>query len=198
MLRVGLTGGLGCGKSLVGAELERLGCFVIRADEVGHAVLSPGAEAYSPVLEAFGPELRNPDGTIDRRKLAALVFHSSERLAVLNSIVHPAVFRREEQLISAAAASGENEIAVVEAAVLIEAGNYRAYDRIVVVTCAEAQQIERAMKRDGTTSEAIEARLRHQMPVSEKVKYADFVIDGSGTVEQTLEQTRTVYARLRK
>src|SRR5438270_3665539 len=98
MLKVGLTGGLACGKSFVGEELARLGCFLIQADEIGHEVLAPGGEAYDGVVAEFGREIVGADGQIDRRALAARVFGAPERLTKLNSLVHPAVFRREEEL----------------------------------------------------------------------------------------------------
>jgi dephospho-CoA kinase len=197
MTRVGLTGGLASGKSFVGRVLEDLGCHVMRADDVGHAVLMPGGEAYGPVLEAFGTAILSPDGLIDRKKLAAEVFGNPERLAALNAIVHPAVIRREQDFLAEIAERDPDGIGVVEAAILIETGSYRRFDRMILVVCTEEQQIERAMHRDGSTREQAEARLKRQMPLSEKRKYADFVIDTSGSKENTMEQTRRVYDALR-
>ena len=197
MLKVGLTGGLASGKSFVGAALSELGCHLIQADALGHEALLPDGEAYRPVVEAFGPGILNVDGTIDRKKLAQEVFGKPERLALLNSFVHPVVFRREEELIERYAAVDPGGIAVVEAAIMIEAGSYRRYDRLIVVVCSEEQQLERALRRDGATREEVVARLRHQMPLSEKRKFADYVIDTSGTKEQTLDQVRIVYEALR-
>jgi dephospho-CoA kinase len=197
MLQVGLTGGLASGKSHVGRHLADLGCFLVKADEMGHLVLQPGGEAYQPAIDEFGPEILNSDGTIDRRKLAALVFDNPEQLDKLNQMVHPPVRRRTRDLIEHFRDAHPDGIAVVEAAILIETGAYRNYDRLIVVTCTEAQQIERAMDRDKITREEAEARLRRQLPLSEKVKYADFVIDTSGTRESTAVQTRAVYEALR-
>jgi dephospho-CoA kinase len=197
MLRVGLTGGLASGKTFVGSVFASLGCLVVRADELGHEVLLPGGEAYDAVVAEFGREILNPDGTIQRRALAALVFHSPERLAVLNALVHPPVRARTERLIRDFAAQHPDGIAVIEAAILVETGSSKKYDRLVVAVCGDEQQIERAMARDHSTREEVMDRLSRQMPLSEKVKYADYVIDTSGTKEHTIEQTKKVFEALR-
>lgn len=197
MLRVGLTGGLASGKSFVGRELEELGCLLVLADEVGHQVIEPGAEAYQGVVDEFGRAILNADGTIDRRRLGALVFGKPERLEKLNALVHPPVRARIEKTIEEFERREPNGIAVAEAAILIEAGTYRRYDRLIVAVCNEEQQIERAMMRDQLTREEVVDRLRRQMPLQEKVKYADYVIDTSRTKESTIEQTRSVYDALR-
>ena len=197
MLRVGLTGGLASGKTFVGHALEELGCHVIRADELGHQVLLPGTEAFEPVIHEFGRGVLADDGTIDRRKLAKLVFERPEQLAKLNAIVHPAVFRREERMMEEFSAADPHGIAVVEAAILVETGSYKRFDRLIVVVCTIEQQLERAMRRDSYTREETLARLKRQLPLEEKVRLADYVIDTSGTKESTLEQTHQVYQSLR-
>jgi dephospho-CoA kinase len=198
MLKVGLTGGLACGKSLVGDVLRGYGCLVIQADELGHAVLAPDGEAYAPVVREFGRGILDHAGEIDRRALAAQVFGDPGRLETLNKLVHPAVFRREDELIAEFAAREPHGIAVVEAAILIETGSYRRYHRIVLVTCREEQQVERAMRREGATLADVTARLSRQMPLAEKRKYADFVIDTSGEKEETVRQTCAVFQELRR
>jgi len=198
MLKVGLTGGLACGKSFVGQALADLGCHLLQADQLGHAVLSPGGEAYTAVLREFGPGVLNAGGEIDRRALAAQVFGSPERLALLNSFVHPPVIRQEEEWLARMAAQDPHGIAVVEAAILIETGSHKRFDRLIVVICNTEQQLERSMKRDGVAREEVLARLSRQMPISEKRKFADFVVDSSGTKEETLRQTRAVYDSLRR
>ncbi len=197
MLRVGLTGGLASGKSFVGHALEELGCVLIQADELGHKVIEPGGEAYAGVIQEFGREILNRDGTVDRRRLAAEVFGQPERLQKLNALVHPPVRVRAETLIEQFGARHPNGIAVTEAAILVESGTYRDYDRLIVAVCREDQQLDRAMKRDHLTQEEVLDRLRRQIPLQEKLKYADYVIDTSGTKQHTLEQTRAVYASLR-
>jgi dephospho-CoA kinase len=198
MLKVGLTGGLACGKSFVGEALASLGCYLLQADQLGHEVLRPGGAAYADVVREFGPGILAPTGEIERRALAAQVFESPERLALLNSLVHPPVLRQEEEWMARIADQDPHAIAVVEAAILIETGSFRRFDKLIVVSCEEQQQIERARKRDGVSREDALARLRRQMPVSEKRQFADFIIDTSGTKQETLRQTRTVYEALRR
>jgi dephospho-CoA kinase len=197
MLRIGLTGGLASGKSFVGRALAEMGCQLIEADSLGHQVMAKGAEAYPAILQEFGPEILNDQHEIDRRKLGALVFADPERLKKLNAIVHPAVRARSVSLTEALAQRDPHGIIVYEAAILVETGSFRDYNRLIVASCTEEQQIERAVARDHLTREEVQNRLRRQMPLEEKVKYADYVIDTSGTKEHTLDQTRTVYASLR-
>lgn len=198
MLKVGLTGGLACGKSFVGEILRGYGCLLIQADELGHAVLEPGGEAYGDVVREFGGEILDSDGRIDRRALAALVFGAPERLAALNRLVHPPVFQRENALMAEFAAREPHGIAVVEAAIIIETGSYRGYDRIVLVTCREEQQVERALRREGASEGDVRARLSRQMPLEEKRKYAQFVIDTSGEKAETVSKTCAVFQELRR
>jgi dephospho-CoA kinase len=196
-LRVGLTGGLASGKTYVSEELERLGCFVVHADALGHAVLIPGGEAYDATVREFGAGILNPDGTINRRLLASAVFGRPESLERLNSFVHPPVRARTERALAEFFERQPDGIAVVEAAILVETGSWRNYDKLIVVVCTPEQQIERAAKRDGLTREEAMARLARQMPLSEKMRYADYVIDTSGEKEHAIEQTRRVYSELR-
>jgi dephospho-CoA kinase len=198
MLRIGLTGGLASGKSFVGRALKEMGCFLIEADDLGHKVMAKGAESYNAILAQFGTEILNAEGEIDRRKLASQVFGQPELLAKLNAIVHPAVRARGRQLEESFQEREPDGICVYEAAILIETGSFRDFDRLIVASCTEEQQIERAVLRDHFTREEVLNRLRRQMPLEEKVKYADYVIDTSGTKEHTLDQTRTVYASLRR
>jgi dephospho-CoA kinase len=165
---------------------------------LGHQVLLPGGEAYAPVVREFGPGILAENGDIDRRALAEQVFSSSERLALLNSLVHPPVLRQEDAWLDRVAACDPRGIAVIEAAILIEIGVHRRFDKLIVVVCEEEQQIERSMKRDGVERERVRTRLSRQMPLSEKRKFADFIVDTSGTKEETLRQARAVYDSLRR
>jgi dephospho-CoA kinase len=198
MLKVGLTGGIACGKTFVGETLAGKGCLVIHADELGHEVLAPGGEAYEAVIQEFGRDILAGDGSIDRRALAARVFGNSDRLARLNALVHPAVIRLEEERIADFARRDPKGIAVVEAAILIETGSYKRFNKMILVTCREDQQLERAMRRAGAAEVDVRARLSRQMPVDEKRKFADFVIDTSGEKEDTRRQTLAVYEELRR
>jgi dephospho-CoA kinase len=198
MLHVGLTGGLASGKSFVGRALEDLGCYLIQADELGRRVIEQGGETYEAVVVTFGKEILDPDGAINRRRLAAIVFPDPQQLAKLNALIHPHVKIREKALAADFGRRHPDGIAVTEAAILVETGSYKDYDRLIVAVCGPEQQIERAMERNGASREEVLYRLRRQMPLDDKVKYADFVIDTSGSKENTLAQTRNVYEALRR
>jgi dephospho-CoA kinase len=197
MLRVGLTGGLACGKSFVGHSLADIGCYLIEADKLGHEVMLPGAEAYDAIVQEFGPQVLDSDGRVNRRKLSGIVWNDPERLGKLSSLVHPPVQVREEIRMAEIARSDPHAIVVVEAAILVETGRYKCFDRLIVVTCASEQQMERALERGSYNKEEILARLNRQLPLAEKLRVADYVIDTSGAKEATLEQVRTVYDKLR-
>lgn len=198
MLRVGLTGGLATGKSLVGDALVNLGCHLLQADQVGHAVLAPDGEAYAAVIAQFGTGIVDPDGVINRKRLAEIVFGDPAQLTRLNALVHPAVFARQEAWFAEIAAREPKAVAIVEAAIMVETGSFRRYDRIILTVCREVQQIARAMARDGLTEVQVRERIARQLPESEKRKKANYVIDTSGTLDQTLEQTAQVCAILKR
>ncbi len=197
MLRVGLTGGLASGKTFVGRALAALGCYLIEADKLGHQVMLPGAEAYAAILREFGPTILDAEGRISRRKLSGIVWNNPERLEKLNSLVHPPVQQREEISMAEIARADPDAIVVVEAAILVETGRYKSFDRLIVVTCTAEQQMERALERGSYNVEEILARLSRQLPLAEKLRVADYVIDTSGPKEATLEQVQKVYAALR-
>jgi dephospho-CoA kinase len=193
MLKVGLTGGYATGKTFVACEFERLGCHIIFADQLGHATLLPGGAAYGPAIGLFGRDILLPDSTIDRKKLASIVFDAPDQLAKLNAIVHPAVFQLEEQMLADFKTREPNGIAVLEAAILIETGRYADCDKLILTACERETQIARGMKRDGLTREAVLARLDRQLSLEEKKRYADFVIDTGGGKEETVKQVETVF-----
>jgi len=201
MLRIGLTGGLASGKSFVGRTLvdlgADLGCLLIQADELGREVQEPGGEAYDDIVREFGREILNVDGSLNRRRLAVVAFHDPERLNTLNALVHPHVRDRRHRIEEEFARAHPHGIAVTEAAILIETGSYREYDRLIVAVCPPGLQVERAMARDHLTREEVLDRMRQQMPLDQKIKFADYVIDTSGPKEETLAQVRSVYESLR-
>ena len=197
MLRVGLTGGLASGKTFVGRALVDLGCYLIEADKLGHEVMLPGGEAYAAIVQEFGPGVVDDAGRISRRKLSGIVWNTPERLEKLNSLVHPPVQQREESQMAQIGQADPRAIVVVEAAILVETGRYKSFDRLIVVTCSAEQQLERALERGSYKREEILARLSRQLPLEEKLRVADYVIDTSGSKEATLEQVRTVYGKLR-
>ena len=197
MLRVGLTGGLASGKSSVGQALVELGCHLLSSDELGHQVIEPDGEAYQAVIREFGRDILETGGSIDRGRLGRLVFGDRVLLGRLNAIVHPAVIAREERWLAAIAAEDPQGIAVVEAAILIETESYRRFQRLILAICDREQQIERAMRRDRLSGGEVRERLARQMPLAEKVKFADYVIDTSGDRENTVRQARAVCRMLR-
>ncbi|MBY0505793.1 MAG: dephospho-CoA kinase [Bryobacteraceae bacterium] len=195
MLRVGLTGGLATGKSFVGQALVKLGCHLLQADHLGHAVLAPDGEAYQAVIDAFGRQILNDDGQINRKRLGEIVFANPAELARLNALVHPAVFARQEAWF---ASRPPGAIAIIEAAIMVETGSYRRYHCLILTVCRPELQIARAMARDGLTEAQVRDRLARQLPESEKRKHAHFVIDTSLSEEDTLAQTAQVCAQLKR
>ena len=198
MLKVGLTGGMACGKSFVAAALGRLGCYIIEADEVAHEVIEPGGEAYDPVLVAFGADILDKDKRIDRSLLATKVFDDAAQLDRLNAIVHPAVRTRALRQFAEIGERDRHAVVIYVAAILIESGAYHEVDKIVVVSCTREQQIERALHRPGASEASVLARLERQMPLQKKKEFADYIIDTSGAREDTLRQTEVIYEDLRR
>lgn len=198
MIEVGLTGGYATGKSFVASELERAGCHVIHADLLGHRVLEPGGEAYQPTLELFGDRILGPNGAIDRKKLAVIVFGDHALLEKLNEFVHPAVIRLERDLLGEFAREDPRGIAVIEAAILIETGRYVSFDRLILTACDEETQIARGIKRDHLSREQVLARLAAQLPFEEKKRHADYVVDTSGPKEATIQQVDKIFGELKQ
>ncbi len=197
MLRVGLTGGIGCGKSVVAAMLREQGFLVLDADTLAHQLVEPGQPAYDDVLQEFGKGVCDASGKIDRAKLAAIVFAEPAKLARLNQIVHPRVAEAQERQFTEWQRTHPRGVAVVEAALLVEAGAHNRLDRLVVVWCRPEQQIERLRER-GMSAEEAQRRIASQMPLEEKRRLAEFQIDCSGTIEHTRQQVERLAAHLRQ
>ena len=191
---MGLTGNIAVGKSRAAARFAELGAAVIDADRVSREVMKPGAPAYFGVIEAFSPDILSGDGTIDRRRLGGIVFASEEKKRLLESIVHPAI--RDAIAMKIAEKEKISNIVIVEAALMVETGGYKEYDRLIVVTCPPATQLARLTGRDGLTVSEAKARIAAQMPMDEKIRFADYVIDASGSIESTLEQVDIIYREL--
>lgn len=183
MLTIGLTGGIGSGKSTVAKILAGLGAPIIDADKVGHAIYEPGAPAYADMIAAFGEAILAPDRTIDRKKLGPIVFADPAALKRLNSIVHPRMFARMREMIEGMRAAGERKPIVVEAAILIEANWQPLFDEIWLVVTSREQVIDRIERDRGMQREQTEARIRVQLPDDERRKHATTVITNDGTVE---------------
>ncbi|MGE5321314.1 MAG: dephospho-CoA kinase [Actinomycetota bacterium] len=200
MLRVGLTGGISCGKSTVGKMFSDLGAHLIEADSIAHELYRPGQPVYNELLEKFGPDIIRPDGEIDRPRLAAAAFDGG-RVEELNKIVHPAVIKRQEQWMYQIGEKEPYAVAMVEAALILEAGARGQFDKIIVVTCRPEQKVSRYAERAGIPESAaraeVQRRSKAQMSDDEKVRRADFVVDNSGPAELTRQQVERIYAELR-
>jgi dephospho-CoA kinase len=196
MLRVGLTGGYATGKSYVASELERLGAKVIYADVLGHDVLLPSGEAYAATLQLFGPSILGVDGLIDRKKLAQVVFGHPEQLKQLTDIVHPGVRRLEARLAAEYAARDPHAIVVTEAAILIETGRYKDFDRLIVTVCSLETQIRRGIKRDHLTRDEVLERIGRQIPSEQKQAYAQYVVNTDGPKSATIPQVQRIFSEL--
>ncbi|ADO45356.1 dephospho-CoA kinase [Hydrogenobacter thermophilus TK-6] len=192
MLKVGLTGNIGCGKSTVARMFMELGAYTFDADAIIRTFYQEKGEVYRKVVEAFGEGILDKEGNIDRKKLADLVFLDINKLRLLESITHKALYERLEEEFRRLP---QDAIAIVEASLLVEKGTYKNYDRLIVVYAPYEVCKERAIK-SGFSSEDFERRWKNQMPPEEKLKYADFVIDNSGSLESTQKQVKKVYREL--
>ena len=199
MLKVGLTGGIACGKSFALKEFQKLGVHGIDSDRIGHQVIEKDGPAFQAVIEEFGDSILDPAGSIDRRKLGALVFGDDGRRRRLNELVHPFIFEREDQVLNSLQNPLSNlrpAIVMTDAALMVETGSYRRYDFVVVIYCPPEIQLRRLLTRDGIREAAAQSRIRSQMPVLEKLRYADFIIDNSGKMSNTIEQIHQVHNEL--
>ena len=201
MLRVGLTGGIGCGKSAVAAMMRDLGCHVVDADQMAHRLTEPGQPAYQEVLREFGSEILDAQGRVARAKLAEIVFADPARLARLNAIVHPPVLKELEIELARLARNDSRGVAVVEAALLVESGYHHSLDRLIVVWCTPEQQLARLTdpaSGRGMTPEQAQRRIAAQLSLAEKRKLATDEIDCSGTLDQTRRQVTALVDRLKR
>ncbi len=192
---VGLTGGIAAGKSSVGRLFRDLGVSVVDADEVARDVVERGSEGLREIVDAFGSEVLTADGSLDRKKLGAIVFEEPTRRKQLEAITHPRIGARSMQLMAEIAARGE-QLAIYEAALLVENGSYRMMQALVVVAAHEATQIARIILRDGLDEAAARARIAAQLPLADKIAVADFVVWNDGTEAQLAVRVREVHSAL--
>jgi len=195
MLRIGLTGGIASGKSTVASMLRDLDCPVLAADALGHELLEPGQTAYAEVVREFGIDILDSYGNVDRTALGEIVFADEERRGKLNAILHPRIREIIEKWFAALDQPGGPELAIVEAALIIEAGFNQNLDKLIVCWCRRAQQVERLLERGLTEEQALQ-RIAAQMPMEEKRSLADETIDCSGTLEETERAVEVVVKRL--
>jgi dephospho-CoA kinase len=195
-LLVGLTGGIATGKSTVDAVLRELGAVIVDADVLAREVVEPGEPALAEIAAEFGPRVLGPDGRLDRKALGAIVFSDPERRRKLEGMTHPRIRERFQRRIDELTAQNFRGLVFFDAPVMIESGNYRNMDRLVVVIADEATQIARLMARDGIDREEALRKIRSQMPLAEKAKLADYVIDNSGDPAATAAAARRVHQAL--
>jgi dephospho-CoA kinase len=205
VLKVGLTGGIAVGKSTVGEMFAAQGAQVIQADQIAHQLMQPGEPVYQEVVASFGAGILDPDRTVNRARLAELAFGGPgkpSRVQELNRIVHPAVIRRQEEWMEQVGRRDPHAIAMVEAALILEAGMAKGFDRLIVVTCQPEQRIERTAHRlkvdPETARREVTRRMAAQLPDEEKVRAADYVIDNSGSLDETERQVKKIYAELKQ
>lgn len=196
MLKVGLTGGIACGKSHTLKQFHKLGAVTIDADRIAHLVMQPGKPAYENIVQLFGPDILAPDKTIDRRRLAKLVFSDPDLRAKLNAAVHPHVYEAEHQEIDKARLINSSPMVLVDAALMVETGSYKGYQVVIVVYCRPDIQLNRLMSRDDLPEEEAVRRIESQMPILEKIKYADYVVENSGKLADTNQQVKHIFADL--
>jgi dephospho-CoA kinase len=217
MLKVGLTGGIASGKSVVGEMFVALGAQLIQADRVAHELMRPGEPVYHEVVRHFGTAILHPDLSVNRAKLAEAVFGPASsppanptassasslpaRVRELNRIVHPAVIRAQEEWMAETGRRDKNAVAMVEAALILESGAEKGFDRLIVVTCSDEQRVARFAARQDLSLDAarkeVGRRMAAQLPEAEKIKAADFVIDNSGSLGATREQVQRVWRSLK-
>jgi dephospho-CoA kinase len=199
LLKVGLTGGVACGKSTVGDMFVRHGAHLVKADEIAHQLMSPGTEVYDRVVATFGAEILDKDGTINRPRLADKAFPTG-RIAELNTIVHPAVIAAQEAWMEDQFRRDPQAVAIVEAALILESGSYKRFDRLITVVCSLEQKIERFARRhylDVAKARAeVERRMKAQATDAAKIKVSDYVVDNSGPLTDTEFQVERIWGEL--
>lgn len=197
MLRVGLTGSIAVGKSYVSSVLAQLGCHVLDADKTARQVVAAGTPGLRAVVGAFGDSVLREDGTLDRAELGALVFADESKRRLLNSILHPLIIAAQDEWMREREREDPHGIVVVDAALMIETGSYRRFDKLIVVHCRPEAQLARLSARDGLSPREAERRIAAQMPQEEKMKFADFLINTSGDFADVRQQTEQIYETLR-
>jgi len=200
MIIAGLTGTIGMGKSTVAAMFAELGAFIIDADKLAHQVVEPGQAAYQGIVDNFGKEILNPDGTLNRQALADIVFKDKEKLLKLNSIVHPAVMSEDARLVEQQKKSNPDGLIVKDIPLLLELGPELAramVEVIIVVYCSPDIQLKRLIARGMAEADA-QNRIMTQIPVKEKMKFADFLVNNDGSLDETRQQVVQIYNQIMK
>ncbi len=197
MLKIGLTGSIAVGKSVVCEILRELGCHVLDADKTSRDVVAKGTDGLSEIVRHFGSEALLPDGELDRKKVGAIVFADEDKRKLLNSIVHPRVIEAQDAWIRDVELQDPDGIAVIDAALMIESGGHRRFDKLIVVWCKPALQLERLILRDNLSAAEAKMRIAAQMSQDEKKRYADYLIDTSSGFDDTRRQVTATVDQLR-
>lgn len=196
MIVVGLTGGIASGKTTVARMLKKMGALVIDADAISRDVMVPHSDCWKRVVNRFGEAILRNDHTIDRRKLASQIFSDAEKRMLLNRIVHPFIKKRIREMIARVGRTDPSALIIIDAALLVETGMYRDYDKLVVVAADEDVQIARLVRRNRLSVKEAQSRLRAQLPLERKKKVADYIITNQGSLERTRCQTRALLQKL--
>ena len=198
MLIVGLTGGVASGKTAVSQVLKEEGAYIIDADQIARELVEPHRPAWSELIKAFGQEILQEDGSIQRKKLADKVFVDPKQRKLLNQILHPRIKEEMDRRTKEIGEKDPQAIVVIDAPLMVELGDHREMDKLIVVTSTQTQQIERLKDRDRTNTEEALRIVFSQMPLEEKLKFADYVIRNEGSMEETRKRAKEVYQELKK
>ena len=196
MLIVALTGGIASGKSVVAEVLEELGCYIHHADKIAHDLMEPEKPAWKKIVAHFGKKILNEDKTINRSRLGKIIFSDEKERRFLNELIHPLVLEKKKEVSSRLEKERHYNIFISEAALTIEAGFADFFDKIIMTYCKKEVQKKRLMERDGISRKQTMKIIKSQMQPQEKMKYADYIIDTSSSLQSTVEQTERVYRNL--
>ena len=195
-LLVGLTGGIGSGKSLAASFFKELGAHIIDADQLSRDLVHPGQTALKEIVNYFGKNILDPTGNLDRRKLAKIVFQDPEKKSILEGILHPKIFKKEQEVFIEICTKDPFAIVIIDAALLIESGNYKHVNKVIVVRSSEESQIQRILSRNAVSFDEAVARIKNQMSLEEKYKYADFILDNNMQQEDLRHKVQDLYPKL--
>lgn len=193
---IGLTGGIGSGKSLAASYFKELGAKIIHADHISRQLVEPGQAAWKEISQEFGVDYFNQDQSLNREKIAAEVFENDEKRSILENIIHPRVLAEEQKLYNSYQLSNPEAVVIIDSALLIESENYKNVDKVILVKCTVDLQIRRVMERNGKSQEDVKNCLKTQMPLEEKVKYTDYILNNEGTREELKSEVFSLYKKL--
>ena len=194
---IGLTGSIGSGKSLAASYFKEFGAYIIDADSISREVVEPNKVAWKEISLEFGAEFLNADQRLNREKIANEIFQNPKKRIILENIIHPRVFAIEQKLYKSHQLSDPKAIVIIDAALLIESNNYKNIDRVIVINSSTSIQIQRVISSSGKSEESVKSRLKTQMPLEEKLKYADYIINNEGTREELKSQVFSLYRLLK-